>query len=1497
MEVDKNKRMVSMRFLGEIQEPTNEPQYKGPLPFEPIGKTLSPIFISEEQVNDQNQKILRSKIISSTMEIPFSAAYDQEEEISKEFQQKDSSWIKTATNSFKRGIGNTYVTFGRALQLAGIKEFGEDYVAYGRGLQYKYAPLVKPEEFTFEKVLDPDWWATTPMESIPFTISLIPAALIAAYAGAGTAGAIGLGAFGKLVMGSIGAGTVSRVLESAMEAGGTYDEALSKGEDENTARQRANYTFKHNLIPLTGVDITQFLVAFTPLGKMGATGPLLKRIAASALVKMPVIGAMEAGEEIWQEVIQQVARGEKPRMTPNMKEGAVISGIFGFGLGGAGSVWTTLTGRIENTMNENVGQVYKDNFDAQIVLGSTSQEAQVAALDAISDIPEGKAHIEKVVNDIKNMAEDKIEEKEIDIEKEIEKVYLKKEEEFLTDEDIKAIGEGKEAIDVISERLEEEEVEVSDRQWAEESVDRLIAEKKAMPFEKEKLINQLLEKREIPPAGEAVETPKPGGGKKMFISEETYEKAKKSLKEKLSPGTLMTGIDPTALVDMVTIGAYHIEHGVRKFVDWSEAMIMEFGEDIKPHLRKIWRQANDYLEAKVPTKAVKPLVRATTGQISLSNLIREDVALSAAMKKAEQNARIAYREGGKDAIEKAKSEFREVLLKARIKAETFAFKEGFRVGSRLTGKHLIQTFKDTQIAAKESREMVMDYISENLPADMRGKFLNAIIQNLTKKKQVSIFQRVEQLKDKLERKELVKEIAELKELKGDISVDYQKKIKDLLGDIDTKKITSTTLRKLEGLKDYIEREGVPSGISTRTLDGLRRLEMKQANEMTKDELQFLVDTANHLTELGKLKAELKYKYNERLRQLAINKLLESTYNIDPILSKEETLKDKIKKGGMFLYLDTLQNARVTDLIDGYRGYRGENTKLSKKLISQETKAILNTKTIINSAIEEMLDAGVKDLTEEQQQKIMINIRNTEGAFDQVKTLMDNYGYEEIPDLTEQESKVIEIIKKYTNQNKDRIGAIYEELENKEFVKLANYILPIKYEKEFNIIPMEAIQQTRHRITETFQGFTIERQKGVKKLPRIDLFGIFEEAINEQQWYIQMQPDLENIKYLVKTKEYTDKAGELASNWWKDHLDIVARRGNSATANYTPFTSMLKAFRLNLNKAILGYKLSSIIMQPFALIDAMAYTQSKFGVSATLEIMKEFTKAFVIPGYAKEFIDVSPALQIRTGGEVAIQETLEKIGRSENLSSRFIKGGLSLLQKADVRTAAGVESGLLNVLEKKGIENAKEEAEFLMNMVSGSSEITQRPHILGRGEASKTWFTFQTFFLNRWGLVAHDLISSGLIHGDWKAKYGATLGLGIIIAGALAEDEARKFMYETIVRRKIKDDSSMMEKILFAIPYNIPYLGALLEATVNHRSSDIPIIRTIENLFKGVNVVTGKTTESKVRGILRSLEAAATLRGITGTAQFFDLVEGLFLPEENKAKKARIIKPKLKGGTK
>lgn len=72
-----------------------------------------------------------------------------------------------------------------------------------------------------------------------------------------------------------------------------------------------------------------------------------------------------------------------------------------------------------------------------------------------------------------------------------------------------------------------------------------------------------------------------------FINEQASA-ARERIKARQKEGRAQSGLDPVDLADHAIIGAEYIAKGTIKLAEWSEQMVKEFGEAIKPHLKAIY---------------------------------------------------------------------------------------------------------------------------------------------------------------------------------------------------------------------------------------------------------------------------------------------------------------------------------------------------------------------------------------------------------------------------------------------------------------------------------------------------------------------------------------------------------------------------------------------------------------------------------------------------------------------------------------------------------------------------------------------------------------------------------------------------------------------------------------------------------------------------------------------------------------------------------------------
>lgn len=300
------------------------------------------------------------------------------------------------------GVGDLLVTAGGASRWLGHDEIGEQLSAQGHKLQLT-SPPDNLGEFEWSLLYNPRFYSQRVMRALPFSVSLLPAAIIGAYAGVWTAGAIGLGTLGKLILGSIGGASLARPLESALEAGGAYDEAIDKGLSVEEAREVANKVFTQNLA-LVGVDAAQFAVAFAPIPLKVPASLIARGLVVTVRLggKVVIVGLSEGGEEIYQDIIIRMALGEEIEWDAEMKEVFSIGCIMGMGLGVGGDVFVSIQNRTIDNLTPSLRDQFDENMDNfERVQGLTESQAKLKALDAIAETEEGAKIITEVIEAVK----------------------------------------------------------------------------------------------------------------------------------------------------------------------------------------------------------------------------------------------------------------------------------------------------------------------------------------------------------------------------------------------------------------------------------------------------------------------------------------------------------------------------------------------------------------------------------------------------------------------------------------------------------------------------------------------------------------------------------------------------------------------------------------------------------------------------------------------------------------------------------------------------------------------------------------------------------------------------------------------------------------------------------------------------------------------------------------------------------------------------------------
>jgi len=297
---------------------------------------------------------------------------------------KDSTLATRTGASLRAGVGDVLATAGGVAKWRGKDELGETLTGAGERLREGYE-IPYGKEFTWRSFFDPQFYSTTAARSLPFTASLIPAMYAGWKIGGATGAKVGLGPFQKAILSSMAGAGLSRPLESALEAGSAYEEALARGMSQQEADRAANEVFKRNLA-LAGLDAAQLAAAFAPLPAKPAT--TAGRIALGA-GRLGIEAATEAGEEGYQEAVQRQALGTDERgileqiLHPSdsaMKEAMGVGAIFGAGMGGAGDIVEVVRERARAKLPPE----YQNKTDDEIAQDPQGRQAIQEAVEEVT---------------------------------------------------------------------------------------------------------------------------------------------------------------------------------------------------------------------------------------------------------------------------------------------------------------------------------------------------------------------------------------------------------------------------------------------------------------------------------------------------------------------------------------------------------------------------------------------------------------------------------------------------------------------------------------------------------------------------------------------------------------------------------------------------------------------------------------------------------------------------------------------------------------------------------------------------------------------------------------------------------------------------------------------------------------------------------------------------------------------------------------------------------
>jgi hypothetical protein len=398
-------------------------------------------------------------------------------------------------------------------------------------------------------------------------------------------------------------------------------------------------------------------------------------------------------------------------------------------------------------------------------------------------------------------------------------------------------------------------------------------------------------------------------------------------------------------------------------------------------------------------------------------------------------------------------------------------------------------------------------------------------------------------------------------------------------------------------------------------------------------------------------------------------------------------------------------------------------------------------------------------------------------------------------------------------------------------------------------------------------------------------------VNKANYLIHLGKNIEKLRKVAKAKEYREAVGRLGQEITLDWLNSMARHGG-ALGNRIPIFDW---FRKNIGMAVLGYKLSTIAIQPTALLDGAAV----IGHHAFTGL-KEVTIGSSSKQWRKFLTDNFVEVRIRAGDDPGFAAYMRS-DEGEGVLGAVKHGAFWSIRKVDGITASAIAAGayIKEVKEKGGVVDLTKpdadailEAETVVRRTQGSGLSKDLPSAISQGKftgntsVDKMMFQFQTFLLTRFALVQRVFSEQGLNLKPTKETINA---LTFLTLALFAEVFVRRGVEELIALgtgdepdEPLKD--VFFEKLLREALQGTPIVGQAVSA-FKFQQVPIPVITFAQQGLRRANIAWDSKAGKKRRlELARAIFIFSGIFGVApGASQVDQLLDGILDAEKKKHK--------------
>lgn len=822
------------------------------------------------------------------------------------------------------------------------------------------------------------------------------------------------------------------------------------------------------------------------------------------------------------------------------------------------------------------------------------------------------------------------------------------------------------------------------------------------------------------------------------------------------------------------------------------------------------------------------------------------------------------------------------------------------------------------------RTEIVEYARMTLPVAERGKLIQMASRANTQRELIKAFTRIDKLADEYRRKtaisNLQKKVRAIED-SGRVAVDYKERVKDLVAGLDFKSRRADTIARLKKLEDFVEGEraaGRDVAVPERLLRALDILRRKPVKDLSMNEIQNMIETVELLEQLGKTKLgviERLYEAEKARRMDAlINEIrpIEKHPLIEAGFGENLTITQKFKNA----FPTMLNMAQHVDLslapMDVFFDVMGGSPGTYESAPSRIFKAVTDTNYgRYNEQKDEIIDrvwARAEELKMTQKNFERIGVHAARSQKDGMEKLLNTGLTREQIDavvLTEGEMEMYRVFREELDLMRPAIENTMRIVYNKPLGKVENYF---SFMTDWDAMSeTEVFQRIGQDVPEfgkptknVQQGFTKARTGAGKQKIKLDAMEIFAKHIDNSAYLVNMARDNKMLFEIANSPQFGAAAGDLGQKYTLQWIDLISRKGGK---DGDQKIAILDTLRRNVGVAYLGFKLTSALIQPTALLDGASEIGTWAFRGAGEITRSRNVRQFLLANF--------PEIKARVGDDPAYLD----LDKSETLS-RIQNAGYAALKKLDGLTASSVAWGAymkkldelgvrIRVIDggkearaaktppgaiyrrKKGGEpltqeeiaklnkKAIEYAQRVVRNTQASSLFKDAPQAISRGNFSgnksldKALFQFQTFVLRRWYRIRHDAYRAGIKNRNFGKAFRIFFWLAMAY---LAEEGIRRGSTELTDSITGHDSSEEPNRdgyttaVAKSVLSTIPFVSQGISVAV-YQSDPVPALGAIRTGLGGINrVATGASAETKTKGLIDLAESLGAAFGVPGTRQ-------------------------------